>query len=735
VKHVTRLRAIAATGAASLLAVGVGVVAASGAGATPNPVRAAITGTHPVWASQRALTDTAPAASARLTASVYLAPQPGLAAFAQAVSTPGSVSYGHYLTAAQASARFGPTSGEISAVEQWLTGEGLSVTAVVPGIGGYIQATGTTAAAAKAFAVTFGTFKVDGAAYRAPEETASAPADVAPYVLTVTGLDTASHEMHPADALPPPGQNYFVAPGCSKYYGEYTATRVPGTKTAIPQAYGITQPWTNCGYTPAQIRGAYGVTQSHETGKGVTVAVVDAYASPTMKADANQYAVVTGDQPFAAGQYKQVLLGGTNGWDLADPSECDAPGWYNEESLDVESVHGMAPGAGVTYVGAADCTESGLLAALAYVVRHHSADIVTSSWGGPYDDAAMQAAYDAVFQAGAAEGIGFFFSSGDSGYEDPNYENPWYSDQVQVDYPASSPWVTSVGGTSLAIGASDDYEFETPWGTTLDPLTARGTWGYPPPGSRQQQEYGLSAYPASSGYDGSGGGGVSTAYRQPWYQAGVVPPSLATTQVVTTSPASGAGPVTESLTTAPGPMRVVPDVSALADPSTGILVGETVYGPGSLSGKEKFYLSRAGGTSIASPVFAGLEADAQQAARHPLGFANPVIYSLARSYPGVSVGMASSLRRGLEFGAFHDVTGHPWVPGLGFSYSRLAEVRSNYTDGSNETLPLITSLRTLGVNGLGDSALPTAPGYDDATGVGSPAFYIEAFEFHRHWQW
>jgi subtilase family serine protease len=714
VKHVTRLRAIGAAGAASLLAAGLGEAAATAAAAKPDPARGGIAGTHPAWATARALAGTAPAGG--LTASVYLTPQPGLAAFAQAVSSPGNSQYGHYLTPAQVAARFAPTSGEITAVEQWLTGDGLSVTGVVPGIGGYVRVTGTTAAAAKAFGVTFGTYRVNGTTYRAPEEAASAPSDVAPYVLTVIGLDTARHEMKPADTLPPPGQNYFVAPDCSKYYGEYKATVVPGTKTAVPQAYGTAQPWTNCGYTPAQVRGVYGVTQSGETGKGAKVAIVDAYASPTMRADANQYAVATGDKPFATGQYKQVLLGGTTGWNYTAANQCDAAGWYGEESLDVESVHGMAPGAAVTYVGAVDCTDPSLLAALKYIVDHHTADIVTNSWGEPYDDSAAQSAFDAVFQAGAAEGIGFFFSAGDSGYEDPNYESPGYSDAVQADYPASSPWVTSVGGTSLALSAHDNYEFETPWGTTLDPLVTSkkgSAWGFTPPGTPSQEKYGLSGYPSSSGYDGSGGGGVSTVYQQPWYQAGVVPASVATTEVVTTPPpANTSAPYGETFTTVSTPMRVEPDISALADPSTGILVGETLYGPGKLSGKKQFYLSRIGGTSVSSPVFAGIEADAQQAAGHPLGFANPVIYRLAGT------------------GAFHDVTGHPRVPGLGTSYTYLGEVRSNYTDGFNATLPLITALRTLGVNGVGHSALTAAPGYDDATGVGSPASYIAAIKAH-----
>ena len=114
-------------------------------------------------------------------------------------------------------------------------------------------------------------------------------------------------------------------------------------------------------------------------------------------------------------------------------------------------------------------------------------------------------------------------------------------------------------------------------------------------------------------------------------------------------------------------MRVTPDVSALADPSTGVAVGETLFGPDNaqgVPGPEKFYLSRIGGTSVASPIFAGIEADAQQAAGQPIGFANPAIYGLdARS---------SS--------AFHNVTDNP----VG---TKFYELRSNYTDPMQRDAP------------------------------------------------
>jgi subtilase family serine protease len=639
-----------------------------------------------MWASAKAKVSNPAVSGSAVTANVYLAAHdaPGLAAYAKAVSTPGSRLYGHYLTPAQVQRAFAPTVAQINAVKSWLTGAGLSVTQVVTGIGGYVQVKGSADAAARAFSVTFGAYRgTDNRIYRAPGQDASAPSSISGDIISVTGLDTARHLMKPAETLPPPGQNYFVAPTCAKYFGEKTATKVADSGAPVPTAYGKAQPWTVCGYTPAQIRGAYGVASSGMTGKGVTVAVVDAFASPTMALDASLYAKATGDQPFRHGQYTEVRRGGVNGWQNTGPDACDAAGWYGEEALDVESVHGMAPDAHVTYVGAIDCTDAGLADALAYIVNHHAADIVTNSWGETYDSSTMNGVYDLLFQVGAVEGTGFFFSSGDSGYEDPAYEeDPALSDKIQVDYPASSPWVTSVGGTSLAIGQSDNYMFETSWGTVLDPLApGGGAWSFTPPGTTEDLQ---------NFYAGSGGGGVSTAYAQPWYQKAVVPQSLAT-----------AVPEGAART----PMRVVPDVAALADPSTGLVVGETLFGPN--NSPEKFYLSRVGGTSLASPVFAGIEADAQQAARHPLGFANPVIYALA-------AGNASST-------AFHDVTDHPQGPGY------LAEVRSNYTDPYNAVGPLKTYLRTLGINGVGPSALPAVKGYDDATGVGSPQSYVQAF--------
>jgi len=657
-------RVAAAVVAAGALGFG-GLAAAPAAQAQAQ--RAPIPGTHPAWATTHGHTAAPAVTSGTVSARVYLAGRDlaGLTSFATAVSTPGNARYRHFLTAQQVRARYGASASQVSAVKAWLTSAGLKVTKVDSGIGGYVAVTGSVAEASKTFGVSFGSFKApNGHFYRAPVAAATAPASVAGDLLTVSGLDTAPHLATRMDQLPPPGPNFWVAPPCSAYFGQKTATNEP-------TAYGKHQPWNNCGYTQSQIRGAYGVTASGMTGKGQTVAIVDAYASPTMPGDANQFAKVTGDAPFKAGQYQQFLPATFT--DTA-PNQCDAAGWYGEQTLDIEAVHGQAPDANVHYVGAASCQDSDLAQALALIVNHHLASIVSNSWGEPADLSALDDVYDVIFQAGAAEGIGFFFSSGDSGYESPG-EDPG-SDHIQVDFPTSSPFVTAVGGTSLAVGKHGKYEWETSWGTLSDPLAADGkSWSSPPPGS----------FPAH--YGGSGGGGVSTVYAQPAYQRGVVPNSLSHHLPNGTHSATA--------------MRVVPDVAALADPSTGMEVGQTTLQP---DGKSfAFSLSRIGGTSVACPEFAGIEADAQQAAGGPLGFANPVIYQRAHK------------------SAFHDVTDHPLGPG------HIAQVRNNFTNSATKQGPLLTFLRTLGINGEGAAALPSVKGYDDATGVGSPRRYIQSF--------
>ncbi|MFD4502515.1 protease pro-enzyme activation domain-containing protein [Streptomyces sp. NPDC058457] len=617
--------------------------------AADSPARDSLKGTKPTWATAKA-DKGATSNSATVKARVYLAGQDakGLAAYAKAVSDPSSPLYGKYLSAKQVQARYGATKAQVKAVKSWLTAAGLTVTEVTQH---YVAVTGDVSAAEKAFGTQLHNYAKGSKTYRAPATTASVPTAVSDAVLTVTGLDNAPHKATHDDTLPPPAGVFKNSGPFSSYYGSNTAT-------TLPDAYGTKIPYAVQGYTGKQLRAAYGAGQY--TGKHVRVAITDAFASPTIAYDAGTYAKAHGDASWKTSQLHQVLP--SNYTNTAE-DECDASGWYGEETLDVEAVHAVAPDADVTYVGAASCQDSDLLDALSKIVDNHLADIVSNSWGDIEGNETpdVQAAYDQVFQLGAVQGIGFYFSSGDNGDEVANTK------VKQVDTPANSAWVTAVGGTSLAVGKGDKYLWETGWGTEKATLSADGkSW---------------TNFPGA--FTSGAGGGTSKTVGEPYYQKGVVPDSLAKANSATGN-------------------RVVPDISAIADPNTGFKVGQTQT---QSDGTEAYSEYRIGGTSLAAPVIAAVQALAQEArGGQAIGFANPLIYS----------------RYGTK--VYHDVTDKP-------TGKDLAVARVDFANGYDDTNGLLTSVRSLGK----DSSLAAVKGYDDVTGVGTPAAgYVESYQPKAH---
>ncbi|MFF7372580.1 S53 family peptidase [Streptomyces tricolor] len=637
------VRAGVSLAAALPMIVGTLALGIPAAHAADSPARDVLKGTRPLWATAAADQGATPD-SARVEARVYLAgrDRAGLAAYARAVSDPGSPQYGKYLSAEKAQARFGATEAQVAAVTSWLKSAGLTVTAVTPH---YVAVSGDVAATERAFGTQLHDFAKGAKTYRAPARTASVPAALKDAVLTVTGLDNAPHKAHHDDRLPPPDAVFKNSGPFSSYYGSNVAT-------GLPDAYGSKVPYAVKGYTGKQLRAAYGA--GTYTGRGVRIAVTDAYASPTIAYDAGTYARKNGDAAWKTGRLHQVLPK-----TYTKTEECGAAGWYGEETLDIEAVHAVAPAADVTYVGASSCYDDDLLDSLSKIVDNHLADIVSNSWGDVEANQTpdLAAAYDQVFQLGAVQGIGFYFSSGDDG------DQVAASGVKQVDTPANSAWVTAVGGTSLAVGKGEKYLWETGWGTLKASLSADGkSWeGFP------------------GTFTSGAGGGTSRTVPQPYYQKGVVPKSLATA-----NNASG--------------NRVVPDIAAIADPNTGFLVGQTQTFP---DGSERYSEYRIGGTSLAAPVIAAVQALAQEArGGKPLGFANPVIYA----------------KYGKK-GVYHDVTDNPTGSGL-------AVARVDFANGYDAAGGLLTSVRSLGK----DSSLAAVKGYDDVTGVGSPAGgYVQSF--------
>ena len=150
VVHVNHLLAAALT-AGSAYALAAGMLTPAALAQTAS-ARATIAGTHPAWANESKRISAARVSSGTVSARVYLAGQDpaGLSAVATAVSPPDNALYGHYLSPEEVRARFGPSGGAISAGRAWLTGAGLTVTAVDDRVAGYVEASGSVQAATEA---------------------------------------------------------------------------------------------------------------------------------------------------------------------------------------------------------------------------------------------------------------------------------------------------------------------------------------------------------------------------------------------------------------------------------------------------------------------------------------------------------------------------------------------------------------------------------------------------------
>jgi subtilase family serine protease len=618
-----------------LLSITAAIAAVAGLSLTAMPANAdeptkPIPHSKPAWLGKATHLGTA-AGNAATTAKVYLAPKGGVAALeaaALAVSTPGSATYGAFVSPDQYRARYAPTDASVQSVEAYLKAAGLTVTGVESS-NRYISVSGDVTAAQKAFHAPIARYRHNGRTVQAPSTSLALPASIAGLVTTVTGLDTSPHVVKPASSTPaPPPAGYRNARPCSTYYGQVAAKLQADFKTPLPKFQGKTVPYAVCGYTGPQFRAAY-EGNSALTGAGVTVGITDAYAAPTIASDADRYAQNHGDGAYARGQLTQVTPSTYTNEDLCDPS-----GWFGEETLDVEAVHAMAPAANIRYYGAQSCLDADFLTTLGKVVDQDKVSVVSNSWSDVEEAETSDsvAAYEQVFLQGAMEGISFAFSSGDNGDELAS------TGIKQVDYPASDPYVTGIGGTAAGIGADGSLIGEAGWGTDTYSLSANGkSW-------------------VNGGFLYGAGGGSSSLFNKPAYQSGVVG----------------------------GAARQVPDVAMDADPTTGMLIGETQTFSDGVSYDEY----RIGGTSLASPLFAGMTALAIQQAKHDAGLLNPVIYKNRSS-------------------AFTDVVGNPLDAG---------NVRSNYSNSENADGGIAYVLRTFGQ----DSSLSVTRGYDNVTGVGSP---------------
>ena len=340
-----------------------------------------------------------------------------------------------------------------------------------------------------------------------------------------------------------------------------------------------------------------------DEGQGVTIAIIDSFGSPNMASDLANFDTQMGLQHMC-GETGHVCADGDptfthvywNGTSQvkSPPAKSqgtglqERDGWVVETALDVEWAHAMAPKANILNVTTNPAETQGvqglpqMMNAEQYIVDHHQATVITQSFGTTeenFDGTQSLLNLRHAFVSAAANGVTVLASTGDFGTANPGktpVSNPATIPFPTVNWPASDPLVTAVGGTYLCT----------------DPVTGTSVDSTDPPTNCQAQpgvrEIGWI----------DAGGGFSHIFPKPAYQD--------------TLPAGS---------TSIGDMRGIPDVAFQASSRTAPLVYATLEGGGG------WFL--VGGTSCSSPQFAGLVAIADQIAGHGLGLINPTLYSLA----------------------------------------------------------------------------------------------------------
>jgi len=195
------------------------------------------------------------------------------------------------------------------------------------------------------------------------------------------------------------------------------------------------------GYSPAQIRHAYGFDKITANGAGQTIAIIDAYGSASLANDLKVFSTTFGlPQATLAVYYPQGKPSANSGWAL-------------ETTLDAQWAHAVAPGARIVVVVAKTASISNLLGAVDYAVKTLGVKQVSMSWGAP--EFSSETNYDTHFNKA---GVSFFASSGDSG--------------AGVIWPSASPYVVAVGGTTLQLDSSGIALTETGWSGSGGGLSA-----------------------------------------------------------------------------------------------------------------------------------------------------------------------------------------------------------------------------------------------------------------------
>jgi subtilase family serine protease len=373
-------------------------------------------------------------------------------------------------------------------------------------------------------------------------------------------------------------------------------------------------------YDPAQFQAAYNTAPLYQkglTGKGQTIVIVDSYGYQNIRGELAVF-----DQAFKLpAPPKFTIIQPAGHVPPFNPKKRPKmAGWAQETSLDVEYSHALAPGANILLVETPVAETLGrtgfpaIIKAENFVIRHHLGNVISQSFAAPEVGFAGKHAILSLrssFKNAEANGVSVLTASGDAGatgaktLDSQGFAKTFFLNR-EVNWPASDPLVTAVGGTQLHLSASGAHTSpDSVWNDTA-----------------------LLTSPAAST------GGKSTVFARPVYQNGV-----------------------SGLT---GSARGVPDISMSAAVNGSALVYLDAKAGGGQAG---FYLI--GGTSEASPEFAGIIAIADQAAGRGLGLLNPALYKMeAASAPGiVDVTSGNNSVTFKQGGTAHTVHGFRAKPG------------------------------------------------------------------------
>jgi subtilase family serine protease len=414
-------------------------------------------------------------------------------------------------------------------------------------------------------------------------------------------------------------------------------------------------------FTPQALQSAYNLGPLYQrgfTGKGMTIAIVDSYGSDTMAHDLHVFNQAFGLQPMCGEEGVTCTAGMPKFSELAlngSPDTKEQPGngthqedksaWALEVALDVETSHAIAPEANILLVHSNNAETLGvqgfpnMMKAEDYVVKNHLANVISQSFASAEDAFGSFQSLENLryaFKNAAANGVTVLGSSGDGGTANARKSPVGQGGSLipfpTVEWPASDPLVTGVGGTYLCTD---------PTASTNDPRT---TYIVPGIGAKCGNAY--NAAGADEVAWTFSGGGFSHVFSRPDYQGGTLP--------------AGSTPI-------PAESRGVPDIGLQASAATGALVYLSLPPDGNGSNINQTGWYDIGGTSLSCPQWAGLIAIADQINKETygetgLGLINPALYEVA-SNPATYAADFFDVAQTAGPGLVNTNQGDPSVPG------------------------------------------------------------------------